>query len=83
MINVQMFNILIAAFKLNTSIKRKTTQAVWEGEASFMVGVVHSLSSPVQGLPSKTGYTDTGQQTTKIKQETLRQKINRANTQQA
>lgn len=29
---------------------------------------------------SKAGYTDTGQQTTKIKQETVRQKINRANT---
>lgn len=55
MINVQMFNILIkdsAAFKLNTSIKRKTRQAVLEGEAGFMVGVVHSLSSPIQGLPA-------------------------------
>lgn len=31
---------------------------------------------------SKAGYTDTGQQTTKIKQETLRQKINRASLKQ-
>lgn len=55
MITVQMFNILIkdsAACKLNILIKWKTRQAVLEGKAGFMVDVVHSLSSPIQGLPS-------------------------------